>query len=30
MTAQTPSPLSSAAWEERYQTGIPRWDLGHP
>ncbi|MBE9158104.1 methyltransferase domain-containing protein [Nodosilinea sp. LEGE 06152] len=30
MTAQPPSPLSSTAWEERYQTGTPRWDLGHP
>lgn len=30
MTAQSPSPLSSTAWEERYQAGIPRWDLGHP
>ncbi len=38
MTAQTPSSqnsgqssdLSSAAWEQRYQSGTPRWDLGHP
>ncbi|MGB3200316.1 MAG: methyltransferase domain-containing protein [Nodosilinea sp.] len=30
MTAQSPSPLSSTAWEERYQAGTPRWDLGHP
>ncbi|MFQ4138469.1 methyltransferase domain-containing protein [Nodosilinea sp. PGN35] len=30
MTAQTPSSLSSTAWEERYQAGTPRWDLGHP
>lgn len=30
MTAPTPSPLSSAAWEQRYQGGTPRWDLGQP
>ncbi|MBD1918557.1 MULTISPECIES: methyltransferase domain-containing protein [Cyanophyceae] len=30
MTAQTPSSLSSAAWEQRYQEGTPRWDLGQP
>lgn len=34
MTAQTPpppsSPLSSTAWEQRYQAGTPRWDLGQP
>ncbi|HZG40030.1 MAG TPA: methyltransferase domain-containing protein [Nodosilinea sp.] len=42
MTAQTPfsqssaqnpdqdSALSSAAWEQRYQSGTPRWDLGQP
>lgn len=38
MTAQTPFPqssaensgLSSTAWEQRYQAGTPRWDLGQP
>ncbi|MBE9137528.1 methyltransferase domain-containing protein [Nodosilinea sp. LEGE 07088] len=30
VTAQTPSPLSPAAWEQRYQAGTPRWDLGQP
>lgn len=30
MTAQSPSPLSPAAWEQRYQDGTTRWDLGHP
>ena len=34
MSAQTPhsppSSLSAAAWEERYQSGTPRWDLGQP
>ncbi|HSM82316.1 MAG TPA: methyltransferase domain-containing protein [Nodosilinea sp.] len=30
MTAPTPSPLSPAAWEQRYQTGTTRWDLGQP
>ncbi len=30
MTAQSPSPLSPAAWEQRYQAGTPRWDLGQP
>lgn len=30
MTAQSPSPLSPAAWEQRYQEGTPRWDLGQP
>ena len=24
------SALSSAAWEQRYQAGTPRWDLGQP
>ncbi|MGB5975579.1 MAG: SAM-dependent methyltransferase, partial [Nodosilinea sp.] len=30
MTAPSPSPLSPDAWEQRYQTGTPRWDLGQP
>jgi SAM-dependent methyltransferase len=30
VTAPTPSPLSPEAWEQRYQGGTPRWDLGHP
>ncbi|MEA5449167.1 methyltransferase domain-containing protein [Leptolyngbya sp. CCNP1308] len=34
MTAPTPfsqdSALSPAAWEQRYQAGTPRWDLGQP
>ncbi|WP_017300981.1 methyltransferase domain-containing protein [Nodosilinea nodulosa] len=30
MTASSSSPLSPAAWEQRYQEGTPRWDLGHP
>ncbi|MGF1519723.1 MAG: methyltransferase domain-containing protein [Nodosilinea sp.] len=38
MTAQTPffqqagqnSDLSATAWEQRYQSGTPRWDLGQP
>jgi methylase of polypeptide subunit release factors len=30
VTAQSPSPLSPAAWEQRYQDGTTRWDLGHP
>ncbi len=34
MTAQPPSsPLPSLGpddWEQRYQEGTPRWDLGHP
>ncbi|WP_225885181.1 methyltransferase domain-containing protein [Leptolyngbya sp. KIOST-1] len=34
MTAPTPSPLpsplSAPAWEQRYQQGTPRWDLGQP
>lgn len=27
---QSPAPLSSAAWERRYQEGTTRWDLGQP
>jgi methyl halide transferase len=30
MTAQSPPPLSPADWEQRYQEGTPRWDLGQP
>ncbi len=30
MTAQASSPLSAAAWEQRYKAGTPRWDLGQP
>jgi SAM-dependent methyltransferase len=30
MTAPSPSPLTPTAWEQRYQDGTTRWDLGQP
>lgn len=30
MSTQPPSPLSAEAWEQRYQEGTTRWDLGQP
>ncbi|MGF1569112.1 MAG: methyltransferase domain-containing protein [Nodosilinea sp.] len=30
MTTQPPSALSPGAWENRYQEGTTRWDLGQP